>query len=74
MVEVLPGESSASLDTDGFATLTTLEGTIVIETAGTKLALPTGRTCFLPPLVAGAAISGTGRAIAVLPASDDTIP
>ena len=74
MVEVLPGESSASLDTDGFATLTTLEGTIVIETAGTKLALPAGRTCFLPPLVAGAAISGTGRAIAVLPASDDTIP
>jgi mannose-6-phosphate isomerase len=72
MVEVAPGESSASLKTEGFATLTSLEGTVTAEVAGTSLAVPAGRTCFLPPPMADVTIFGPGRAIAALPASAHT--
>lgn len=71
MVEVAPGESPVSLDTDGFATLTSLGGAVTVGTAETSLAVPPGRTCFLPPPVSDMSISGPGRAIAALPSSGD---
>jgi mannose-6-phosphate isomerase len=72
MVEVIPGESAVSLDTDGFATLTAFEGGVTVQAGSASLSLPAGRTAFLPPPASGASVSGPGRAIAVLPRSEDT--
>jgi mannose-6-phosphate isomerase len=73
MLEVLPGQSSVSLDTNGFATLTALEGTVAIEALGSRLTLPTGKTCFIPPPASDSTISEPGRAIAVLPGGVDKV-
>ncbi len=73
MLEVLPGESPVLLDADGFATLTALEGSLAIETGETRMTLPAGRTAFLPKQASIPSISGSGRAVAVMPIVNETL-
>ena len=63
------GVSSISLDSEQFASLVALEGSVRLVTKDHVLEVNAGRTAFIPASAACTRVEGQGRAVVIEPAT-----